>query len=186
VLGRSIFLADRLFTPEYGGVTCPWWAPTALVVEERIVNEDRFTPDVEPRGDLFTGTRNRVLTVGRVSRRKGIDLLLSAARLCGECEFTVVGPIGDESLAAEIDASANVRHYPPVDYLEMPALYTAADLVLSVSRLEWGGVSRAMLEGKAAGRPVVALDREHAHCVADTVVPEAPQAIAEAVTSHLD
>jgi len=68
----------------------------------------------------------------------------------------------------------------------MPGLYTASDLVLSVSRLEWGGVSRAMLEGKAAGRPVVALDRESASNVADIVAPAEPPAIADAVRSQLD
>jgi glycosyltransferase involved in cell wall biosynthesis len=185
VLGRSIFLADRLFTPAYGGVTCPWWAPASLVVEERRVNADRFTPDVAPRAGLFEGSQNRVLTVGRVSRRKGIDLLLAVAQLCETCEFAVVGPVGDEALAAKLDARANVRHHPPVDYVEMPALYTATDLVLSVSRLEWGGVSRAMLEAKAADRPVIALDRGQADQVADTVVPDSPRAIADAVTAHL-
>jgi glycosyltransferase involved in cell wall biosynthesis len=185
LLGRSIFLADRLFTPAYGGVTCPWWAPASLVVEERRVNADRFTSDVAPRAGLFERSQNCVLTVGRVSRRKGIDLLLAVAQLCNTCEFTVVGPVGDEALAAKLDASANVRHHPPVDYVEMPALYTAADLVLSVSRLEWGGVSRAMLEAKAAGRPVIALDKGQADQVADTVVPDSPRAIATAVTAHL-
>jgi len=87
---------------------------------------------------------------------------------------------------AVTNPAGNVHHHPPVEYVEMPGLYTASDLVLSVSRLEWGGVSRAMLEGKAAGRPVVALDRESASNVADIVAPAEPPAIADAVRSQLD
>jgi glycosyltransferase involved in cell wall biosynthesis len=186
VLGQSIYLSDRVFTPKYGGVTLPWWTRASLVVEERTVNEERFTPEAKPCEGLFDGEKNRVLTVGRVSRRKGIDLLLAVARRLDDYEFTVVGPADEETLVAEMDAASNVHHHPPVEYVEMPGLYTASDLVLSVSRLEWGGVSRAMLEGKAAGRPVVALDRESASNVADIVAPAEPPAIADAVRSQLD
>jgi glycosyltransferase involved in cell wall biosynthesis len=180
-LGRSVFLADRLYTPAYGGVEPPRWALADLVVEERTVNEDRFSPAAEPRPELFKASTNRVLTVGRVSRRKGTDLLIEVARKLPDHEFVLVGPVGDESLAAEAEAESNVRVHPPVDYADMPGLYTASDIVLSVSRLEWGGVSRAMLEGKATGRPIVALDRAEASAVADAVVPEEPTAIAAAI-----
>lgn len=184
-LGRSIFLADAVYTPKYGGVEVPWWAPAKLVSEERTVNDDRFSPDASPRADLFSQAEDRVLTVGRISRRKGTDLLLKVAERLDTVEFVVVGPVGDEDLAASADETPNVRRYPPVEYVEMPGVYAAADLVLSVSRLEWGGVSRAMLEGKATGRPVVALDREEAGSVADAAVPESPNAIADAITQLL-
>lgn len=184
-LGRSIFLADAIYTPKYGGVSVPWWAPVALITEERTVNADRFLPEAPPREDLFSQDEDRVLTVGRISRRKGTDLLLEVAERARDAEFAVVGPVGDEELASRADEAPNVRRYPPVDYVEMPGLYTAADLVLSVSRLEWGGVSRAMLEGKTSGRPVVALDREEAGCVAEAIVPADPDAIADAVRQHL-
>jgi glycosyltransferase involved in cell wall biosynthesis len=107
--------------------------------------------------------------------------LIEVARKLPDHEFVLVGPVGDESLAAEAEAESNVRVHPPVDYADMPGLYTASDIVLSVSRLEWGGVSRAMLEGKATGRPIVALDRAEASAVADAVVPEEPTAIAAAI-----
>jgi len=180
-LGRSVFLADRLYTPSYGGVELPYWALADLVVEKRTVNEDRFSPAAEPQAGLFEESRNRVLTVGRVSRRKGTDLLIEVAQELPDHEFVLVGPVNDESLAAEAEAQSNLRVHPPVDYAEMPGLYTASDLLLSVSRLEWGGVSRAMLEGKATGRPVVALDRAEASAVADVVTPENPTAIAAAI-----
>lgn len=186
VLGQSIFLADAVYTPRYGGVDLPWWAPADLVVEARTVNAERFSPDVEPRSDLFSQDYDRVLTVGRISRRKGTDILLSVADRLPKVEFAVVGPVDDEDLATAADKVPNIRRHPPVNYVEMPGLYTAADLVLSLSRLEWGGVSRAMLEGKASGCPVVALEREHAEAVADSTVPDEPEAIAATIRHHLD
>lgn len=185
-LGQSIFFANRVYTPKYGGVDIPWWSPSDLVTEKRTVNADRFSPEAEPRERLFDQNDCRVLTVGRISRRKGTDLLLKVAERLENHEFSVVGPVGDQGLAAEADEAPNVNRHPPVEYIEMPSLYASSDLVLSVSRLEWGGVSRAMLEGKSASRPVVALDRGQAGSVADTVVPDDPNAIANAVRKHLD
>jgi glycosyltransferase involved in cell wall biosynthesis len=184
--GRSIFLADAVYTPKYGGVDLPWWAPADLIVEERTVNRERFSPDTTPREDLFSRSDNRVLTVGRISRRKGTDLLLEVAERVENAEFVVVGPVGDDDLAAALDNTTNVHRYQPVDYIEMPGLYAACDLVLSVSRLEWGGVSRAMLEGSASGRPIVALDRGSARDVVDVAVPTDPDAIANVVRRILD
>lgn len=186
VIGRSIFLADRVYTPKYGGIDLPWWAPADLITEDRTVNADRFSADATPRTDIFETNEERVLTVGRISRRKGTDFLLAVAERLPDVEFAVVGPVGDDELAAKTDAAPNVRRHPPVEYIEMPRLYAAADLVLSVSRLEWGGVSRAMLEGKASGRLVVALDRGHARDVADAAVPADPDAIADAVRQQLE
>jgi glycosyltransferase involved in cell wall biosynthesis len=184
--GRAIFLADRLFTPRFGRVDCPWWARAELVPEQRVVNVDRFSPDATPQSDLFGQAERRVLTVGRISRRKGTDRLLDVADRLPDHEFVVVGPVQDEALAAAVDDASNLAREPPVDYVEMPGLYTATDVGLSVSRLEWGGVSRAMLEGKAAGRCVVALDREEASSVADDVTSDDADEIAAAVRRCTD
>ncbi|MFB6202770.1 MAG: glycosyltransferase [Halorhabdus sp.] len=182
LLGRSIFLGNRLYTPQHGAVSVPWWAPAEKVVEERVVNADRFSPEAEPREDLFNQSRRRVVTVGRISRQKGTDLLLDVADRLGDHEFALVGPVGDESLAVEADAIPNVTRHPPVEYVEMPGVYAAADVALSASRIEWGGVSRAMMEGAAVGLPVIALDQEEASSVADVTVPADPGAIATAIT----
>jgi glycosyltransferase involved in cell wall biosynthesis len=69
------------------------------------------------------------------------------------------------------------------DYDEMPGAYAACDVLLSTSRVEWGGISRAMLEAKAVGRPVVALDRGDAASVADATVRPAPDLIVSALRS---
>jgi glycosyltransferase involved in cell wall biosynthesis len=185
VLGRSIFLSDRVYTPKYGGIEVPWWAPADLVREERTVNSDRFSSEAVPYENLFTQDRDRVIIVGRISRRKGTDLLLKVAKRLEDVEFAVVGPVGDENLAARADDAPNIRRHQPVDYIEMPGLYAAANIVLSVSRLEWGGVSRAMLEGKSAGCPVVAIDHGEAGSVADITVPADPDAIIDAIRQTL-
>jgi len=57
VLGQSIYLSDRVFTPKYGGVTLPWWTRASLVVEERTVNEERFTPEGNPARGCSTERR---------------------------------------------------------------------------------------------------------------------------------
>jgi len=182
-LGRSVFLGQKVYTPKHGGVSLPWWSQAERITETRIVNEKRFSPAVEPDPDLFSTDGPRVLTVGRVSRRKGIDLVAEVADRLPEFEFAVVGPVSDERIAADCRARDNVRLHDPVDYVEMPPLYTATDVVLSTSRVEWGGVSRAMLEGKASGRPVVALDNEHASEVVNRAVSEDADAIAAALES---
>lgn len=185
VIGRSAFLADQVYTPQYGGVSIPWWSSAMAVQETREVNKNRFHQDVEPLDGVFSRTDRRVLTVGRISQRKGIGLLLAVAESLPQWEFTIVGPISDIELAEEARESENVSLCPPVDYVEMPSLYAACDVVLSTSRVEWGGVSRAMLEGQASGKHVVALDRGQAANVADEVVPARVDRIATSLQSLL-
>lgn len=177
VLGRAVFLSDTLYTPKYGAVDTPWWSTTETVIEERRINQERFSPDAEPLPDLFDQSNHRVVSVGRVSKRKGMDLLLEAAERLPEWEFSIVGPIRDQDLANSLSARKNISLYGSVPYVDMPRVYAAADVLLSASRLEWGGISRAMLEARAVGLPVVALDIEDAAEVADVAVPDSPAAI---------
>ena len=177
VLGRAVFLSDTLYTPKYGAIDNPWWSPAETVVEERKINQDRFSPDAEPLPDLFNQSTHRVVSVGRVSKQKGMDLLLEAAGNLPEWEFSIVGPIRDQNLADSLNARKNISLYGSVRYVDMPRVYAAGDVLLSASRLEWGGISRAMLEARAVEVPVVALDIEDAAEVADVVVSESADAI---------
>jgi len=36
VIGQAIFLADAVYTPEYGGVSLPWWSRSKLIEEPRV------------------------------------------------------------------------------------------------------------------------------------------------------
>lgn len=186
VLGRAVFLGDVLYTPRYGGVDPPWWSTCRLVVEPRRVNGDRFSPAAEPRTDLFGSGDRRVLAVGRVSRRKGMDRLADVASRLPDWRFAVVGERRDGELVRALETRENVRLHGPIPYVEMPGAYASADVLLSTSRLEWGGISRAMLEASAVGTPVVALDIEDAATVADVVVPDEPVHIARGLEEALE
>ena len=181
VLGRTVFIADRIFTPKYGGVEKPWWSPAEMIIEPREVNKKRFDPSIDPLGTVFTQSTNRVLVVGRVSWQKGIDLIPQIARGLSEWEFAVIGSTRDTSIAKKVESCSNASLYGPVEYVEMPRLYASGDVLLSVSRLEWGGVSRAMLEGRAMGKPVVALDIDAAGEVADRVTNDDTESIITAL-----
>lgn len=185
VLGRSIFLSDRLHTPKYGSVSIPWWSSTERSIELRKVNYDRFSPDTRPLASMPTIKDGHIVTVGRISRQKGMDLLLNVSKILTEFDFTVVGPERDAQLAQSLRERPNVVVHEPVPYIKMPGVYAAADVVLSVSRLEWGGVSRAMLEARATETPVVALDIKDASSVADVTCDSDPESIAEAVRQVL-
>lgn len=183
ILGYSVFLGDRVYTPKYGGVTVPWWSSANRTVEPRAVNKDRFTPEAEPNESLFDQDTRRVLTVGRISKQKGTDLVLDTAKKLEGWEFTLLGPVQDSSLAECADRLPNVNRHSPIDYTEMPHAYTAADMVLSASRVEWGGISRAMLEARATDRPVIALNKGDAGEVATQVVEEDPNSIVSVLKS---
>jgi glycosyltransferase involved in cell wall biosynthesis len=103
----------------------------------------------------------RLLYVGRIDRRKGIDLAIGAlAELPAEAGLTVAGT-GDHAHRAELEALA--RSLGVADRVaftsrprdELAALYAAADVTVFPVRWRepWGLVP---LEAMAVGRPVVA------------------------------
>lgn len=113
----------------------------------------------------------RVLFVGRLERRKGVDVLLEAVRLAIEAgsdlALTIVGPdMGDNgSGEAYRDAFARgaggdprvaerVRFAGAVDDAELDRLYRGADIVCVPSRYESHGI--VAVEAMMYGRPVVA------------------------------
>ena len=151
-----------------------------------------------------------VVCVGRLCRQKGQDVLLSAwqsvlarvpdARLvlAGDGPDRAVltgrasahGFLGDPGTPAPPgrNSAASVLFTGAV--ADPAAWYRAADLVVLPSR--WEGMALAPLEAMACGRPVVVTDVDGArealppvlapHCL---VPPEAPEALAEAVTGLL-
>jgi glycosyltransferase involved in cell wall biosynthesis len=177
VIGQAIFLADAVYTPEYGGVSLPWWSRSKLIEEPRVAGR-QFRSDVDPLESLFTQDTRRVLTVGRVSEKKGIDLLLDTALELPDWEFVVVGPLREDELVDRAGDITNVTLYGPLDYIEMPRAYAACNVLLSTSRVEWGGISRAMLEAHAVDRPIVALDIEDAASIATVTVDSTPCSVA--------
>lgn len=180
LLGQSVFLGDKVYTPEYGSVELPRWSNAERIIEPRSIST-RFNPNAEPRKDLFEQDNRRVLVVGRVSYKKGIDLVLAAASRLPDWEFVIIGNKRDTNLVKESEKLSNVLIYGPVDYINMPGAYTACDVLLSTSRVEWGGISRAMLEARQTDQPVIALDNEDASSVASITINENVDSVVNAL-----
>jgi hypothetical protein len=137
-------------------------APAATAVIGRGLH-DRWRPeDAEPRHD---GTVE-VLFVGRIERRKGVDVLLAAAReLIGEgLRFTFAGPDGDPEFRAGLERELGqeprlrqtVRFVGRVPDPELHRLYAGADIVCVPSRYESHGI--VLLEAMMLGRAIVTCD----------------------------
>ena len=121
------------------------------------VDPDRFAA-----GAVFFHPRRYALAVARLSREKGIDVLLDAfAALgpgAGELDLLVAGD-GPERSALETQRTA-LRLEARVHFLgavaadRIPALYRGAAVVACPSR--WEGLPLVCLEAMASGRAVVA------------------------------
>jgi D-inositol-3-phosphate glycosyltransferase len=128
------------------------------------VDTELFRPDgpVAERGPW----RHRLVTVGRLVERKGIDDVIRALRVVRDTELVVIGGpaldrLGSDPEAARLRAVAEqegvadrVRITGGVARGAMPALLRSADLVVSVPWYEPFGI--VPLEAMACGVPVVA------------------------------
>jgi glycosyltransferase involved in cell wall biosynthesis len=127
------------------------------------VDRDRFSPvsadrQAAARDALGVGPDTRVLlTVGRVSRRKGAATVARTARVLargGErCRWIVVGDgPAREGLADAplVESVGRVAHNRMADY------YHAADLLVHPSLIE--GLPNVLLEAAACGTPSLARD----------------------------
>lgn len=138
-----------------------------------------------------------IVFVGRLIRKKGVDILLEAFRHVTHntpCHLAIAGD-GPERLRLERQA-AELRIRDRVHFLgfcqprELPRLYCAADLFVLPSRSEpWGVV---VMEALASGLPVVITklvgcypDVINDVQVGRVVPPEDPQSLAEAIESLL-
>jgi D-inositol-3-phosphate glycosyltransferase len=123
------------------------------------VDTTEFTPDgpVAPRGE-----RPRLLSLGRLVRRKGIDEVIDALRRVPAAELVIAGGEGDgdpdaarlRECARRAGTADRVRLVGPVARGDVPALLRSADAVVSVPWYEPFGM--VPLEAMACGRPVVA------------------------------
>ncbi|HXV93169.1 MAG TPA: glycosyltransferase [Pseudonocardia sp.] len=162
------------------------------------VDPETFTPDgpALPRGE-----RPRLVVVGRLVRRKGIDEVISALRRVPDAELLVAGGPPREELdrdpdvrrlrraAALAGVADRVRLLGPVARADVPPLLRSADAVVCVPWYEPFGI--VPLEAMACGRPVVA---SAVGGIVDTVVdqvtgllvpPRRPDALAGALRGLL-
>jgi D-inositol-3-phosphate glycosyltransferase len=136
-----------------------------------------FTPEgpVAPRG-----ARPRLVSLGRLVRRKGVDEAIEALRRVPAAELVIAGGEdpgrngrGDPDAARlrecahRAGVADRVRLVGPVSRADVPALLRSADAVVSVPWFEPFGI--VPLEAMACGRPVVA---SAVGGIQDTVVDE--------------
>jgi glycosyltransferase involved in cell wall biosynthesis len=152
------------------------------------VDTARFTPEgpAAPRGD-----RPRLLSLGRLVRRKGIDEVIDALRRIPAAELVIAGGEGEgdpdaarlQECARRAGVADRVRLVGPVARGDVPALLRSADAVVCVPWYEPFGM--------ACGRPVVA---SSVGGIQDTVVdqvtgllvpPRRPDALAAALREVL-
>jgi D-inositol-3-phosphate glycosyltransferase len=148
--------------------------------------------------------RHRILSVGRLVPRKGVDLVIRALpylRGAGfdDVELLIVGGGGDSGalhadpevrrlldLAAELGVSDQVSLQGQVSRGEMPGIFRSADAVVCAPWYEPFGI--VPLEAMACGVPVVAAavgglrDTVVDHATGLHVPPRDPEAIASALT----
>jgi len=156
----------------------PIWRKAALLVacseglKERAL---RFLSDVSisviPNGvdlDRFSPTEKtessdmlRLLTVGRLSVTKRVEILIDVARILHNdgcnIHFTIVGGGKFEQKLRQIVSESNLSDIVEitgrVDSERMPQIYRQNDIFISASMQE--GMSNAMLEAMASGLPII-------------------------------
>jgi glycosyltransferase involved in cell wall biosynthesis len=128
------------------------------------------------------------LCVGRITRQKGQDVLLSAwpqvRALRPDAELVLLGAA--DGLPVRSEGDSGVRFHDPVR--DVSAWYAAADVVVLPSR--WEGLPLTLLEAMAMGRAVVGSDipgiAEELPAGAGALVPpDDPSALALAIGERL-
>jgi glycosyltransferase involved in cell wall biosynthesis len=127
------------------------------------VNVDQF----DPRGPVAPrGCRPRILALGRLVPRKGVDDIIRALPALPEVELIVAGgpPRADltsdpearrlQQLAHSLTVSERVTFLGAVGRTDIPALLRSADIVACMPWYEPFGI--VPLEAMACGKPVVA------------------------------
>jgi glycosyltransferase involved in cell wall biosynthesis len=117
----------------------------------RPVDGSRWRARAKPGGVL-------IASVGLLIPRKGHDLLIAAIARLPEAHLLIAGQGPDQeklaALAESLGVADRVELLGALPHEELPALYSAADmLVLATSREGWPNV---LLEAMACGAPVVA------------------------------
>jgi phosphatidylinositol alpha-1,6-mannosyltransferase len=142
-------------------------SPDKMVVMTPGVDVDHFCPDpTTPKPAGWEGKIN-ILTVGRLQRRKGQDMMIRAlpelAKVFPNINYAIIGGGKErptlEHLADELGVTAYVQFLGEVDDAKMTACYRHCDLFALPNRRVGNddeGFGMVLLEAQACGRPVLA------------------------------
>ena len=119
------------------------------------VDSNHFVPD--PHRIARADSKLKLLFVGRINQRKGIQYLLDALRLVGSdrVELTVCGRVVDDLKIFDSFPSVIIR--PDVTAPELLTAYQSADLFVFPSVAE--GFGQVLLEALASGLPILTTTR---------------------------
>ncbi|MFC4114455.1 glycosyltransferase [Nonomuraea zeae] len=137
----------------------------------------------------IAGDTPLALCVGRVTRQKGQDLLLSAwERVAGRSDRALLAVVGDGPLLPELRSRAVPRVHFAGAVADVRSWYAAADVVVFPSR--WEGLPLTVLEALATGRSLIAsavpgLTEVVTGEIGALVTPEDTAALAEALLLRL-
>ncbi|HTI38146.1 MAG TPA: glycosyltransferase [Vicinamibacterales bacterium] len=164
-------------------------AADRLCVVHNAVAPPRSIARTWARAQLGLGNQTAILSVGRLSREKGHDVLIEAcARVTGPLRdrllLLFVGSGPERSRLERLARRRGVAARFDGHRLDLSAYYTAADVFALPSRSE--GSPNALLEAMAAGKPIAASAVGGVPEIVDAksamlVPPEDPVALAAAV-----
>ncbi|WP_336204076.1 glycosyltransferase [Nonomuraea sp. LPB2021202275-12-8] len=169
--------------------------PADLVVVRNGVDLRRFRaagPEERAAARARHGIAERTplaVCVGRVTRQKGQDVLLSAwQRIAGRDSSARLAVVGDGPMLGALRSLAVPRVHFAGGVTDVRSWYVAADVVVLPSR--WEGLPFTALEALASGRSLVAsgvpgISELVAGGVGAVVPPEDPAALAEALLLRL-
>ena len=144
-----------------------WWertgaTPEKIVVIHHGVDAELFRPDASASRCLgWDQAKHNILFVGRLSREKGVDLLLTAFReIARDHPETKLHIVGDgplrhvyESMAAHLGIAGSVDFTGWIEKRGLPRYYSAADICVVPSYTE--PLGKVVLEALACGTPVL-------------------------------
>ena len=124
-----------------------------ITIVPNFITMDQYKSDKIINKDIKS-----IVYVGHVRKTKGIDELLTAAKMFPKIKFYIVGPITDDYSREEIVSNSigNIYLTGNVSTDEVNAFLDEADVFLFPSYTE--GFSRALVEAMARGIPCIATD----------------------------
>jgi phosphatidylinositol alpha-1,6-mannosyltransferase len=169
--GQVMRYAERIIANSQNSkqiLTEKWGMPDHKVtVMTPGVDIEKFYPDASSLRPSHWVEKKIILTVGRLQKRKGQDMMIRAlpelVKMFPDIHYCIVGGGEErsnlESLAAELKVSEYVEFSGEIDDREMVTFYRHCDLFALPNRRignDDEGFGMVLLEAQASGRPVLA------------------------------